>query len=93
MLRLLLILYKFKVKVFLENCLTGSREGGAEFFPEGGQVILLTTKIFPSPYLTHNYRSQLDESRCLDEKVDALQLIIDQRDHILNEKESELRIK
>merc|ERR1712083_893560 len=38
-------------------------------------------------------RSQLDESRCLDEKVDALQLIIDQRDHILNEKESELRIK
>ena len=92
MVRLLLILYKFKVKVFLENCLTGSREGGAEFFPEGGQVILTTT-IFPSPYLTHDYRSQLDESRCLDEKVDALQLIIDQRDHILNEKESELRIK
>ena len=80
------------MKVFLENCLTGSREGGAEFFPEGGKVIL-TTRIFPSPYLTHYFRSQLDESRCLDEKVDALQLIIDQRDHILNEKESELRIK
>merc|ERR1712098_494368 len=38
-------------------------------------------------------RSQLDESRCLDEKVDALQLIIDQRDHILKEKDSELKIK
>ena len=38
-------------------------------------------------------RSQLDESRCLDDKVDALQLIIEQRDQILNEKDSELRIK
>ena len=38
-------------------------------------------------------RSQLDESRCLDDKVGALQLIIEQRDQILNEKDSELRIK
>ena len=38
-------------------------------------------------------RSQLDESRCLDEKVDSLQMIIEQRDQILNEKDSELRIK
>ena len=38
-------------------------------------------------------RSQLDETRCLDDKVDALQLIIEQRDHILKEKDSELKIK
>ena len=38
-------------------------------------------------------RSQLDETRCLDDKVDALQLIIEQRDQILKEKDSEIKIK
>merc|ERR1719319_1142693 len=38
-------------------------------------------------------KSQLDESRVLDGKVDALQLIIEQRDQILAEKESELKMK
>ena len=37
--------------------------------------------------------SQLDESRTNDGKVDALQLIIEQRDQILAEKDAELRIK
>merc|ERR1712096_14286 len=38
-------------------------------------------------------RSQLDESRSLDGKVDALQLIIEQRDHIVKEKDAEIKIK
>jgi len=38
-------------------------------------------------------KSQLDESRSLDGKVDALQLIIEQRDHIVKEKDAEIKIK
>merc|ERR1712226_903482 len=38
-------------------------------------------------------KSQLDESRCADGKVDTLQLLIEQRDQIMAEKDSELKVK
>jgi len=38
-------------------------------------------------------KTELDESRSLDGKVDALQLIIEQRDQIVKEKDAEIKIK
>lgn len=38
-------------------------------------------------------KSQLDESRTVDGKLDALQMIIEQRDHIVKEKDAEIKIK